>query len=396
MYKLSLKIIAVVISIIAVINISNFQIELGVYYYFILAIILLVLLLFSKNIKINYLVFWLVGASFISIIFIRVPIIFNPYLRFVAFVVLISLIGPFLSSKTLTYVRIQVFSSLNRLIVIMVFMSFIGLLLNLQMVFGRSGFTGFFNHSMVLGPMAAISLLASIKNAYLSKNLLRRLFYFILIYISFVTCIAAGSRAALISVLAGILFFVYKINQNRLTRFLRFVIIIGSVLILSYPLWEQYSDRIILKMSYAEERGDLTITRTALWGLRLEEFSSSPIIGVGFASVDISLPGNRFDPFEGKVEPGSSWLAGLSMIGLLGFFPFLILVYGYMKFIIKNKEAILQSAYLGSLIVLFFFHMIAEGYIFSAGSGLFFYFWLILGVIDQLKLTTESSDPFKK
>lgn len=381
-----IKVLAFLISLLAVINISNFNIILDKYYYYFgFGITLFVLLLISKKIKINYLLLWLVIASLLSIVFNRIPAIFSPYYRFLAFIVLISLIGPLLSSKTLSSFRTYTFNTINFLIIILVNASYVGLLLDVPFVYGSKGFNGFFNHPMVLGPMAAISMLSLIKIAYSSKNKLQRFIYIILVFISFLVCVKAGSRAALVAGIAGTLFFVYKINQQRLTRFLTFSLIISSVLILSYPLWEQYADQIISKMRYAEQKGDLTISRTALWGLRLEEFRSSPVIGVGFVSLDVSILSNRFDPYEGKVEPGSSWLAGLSMIGLLGFTPFFILVFGYLKFLVKDNETVTKSAYLGSLIVLFFFHMVAEGYIFSAGSGLFFYFWLMLGVIDKLK-----------
>jgi hypothetical protein len=71
------------------------------------------------------------------------------------------------------------------------------------------------------------------------------------------------------------------------------------------------------------------------------------------------------------------------MVGLFGFIPFFIMVSKYIFKILKTKNNILFWAYLGSLIVLFLVHMGGEGYVFSAGSGLFFYLWLLFGIIDR-------------
>ena len=389
--KSFINIMALIVALLAIINISNFEIELGEFYYYSMAFTLTVLMILSKNVKINYLVLWIIGAALISIIFNQIPAVFIPYARLMAFILIVSLVGPFIYSKTINYFRLKLFNAINIFIIYLVIVSFLGLLVNSSIVFGRGGFTGFFNHSMMLGPMAAIAMITLIEKAYSNKKKLVRLIYTFLAFISFITCVAAGSRAALVAGIAGTLFFVYKVNQKRITKLIRLILVIGSILILSYPIWNQYADRIISKMSYAQEQGDITVSRTAIWGLRFEEFRSSPLIGVGFVSVDISILSNRFDPYRGRVEPGTSWLAVLSMLGLMGFIPFILLLFGYTKFILEDNKANLQSAYLGSLLILFFFHMIAEGYVFSAGSGLFFYLWLLLGVIERFKFVTETA-----
>lgn len=388
--KSFINIMALIVALLAIINISNFEIELGEFYYYSMAFTLTVLMILSKNVKINYLILWIIGAALISIIFNQIPSVFIPYARLMAFILIVSLVGPFIYSNTINYFRLKLFNAINIFIIYLIIASFLGLLVNSSIVFGRGGFTGFFNHSMILGPMAAIAMINSIEKAYSNKNKLFRLIYAILSFISFITCVAAGSRVALIAGLAGTLFFIYKVNQKKLTYLLKFVLILGSILILSYPIWEEYTERIISKMSYAVEMGDITVTRTHLWVLRLEEFSSSPFLGIGFASINTKIFNNQFDPYKGRIEPGTSWLAVLSMIGLLGFIPFILLLAGYMKFILKDNKTILQTAYLGSLLILFFVHMIAEGYVFSAGSGLFFYFWLLLGVLSRIKINNDN------
>jgi O-antigen ligase len=139
----------------------------------------------------------------------------------------------------------------------------------------------------------------------------------------------------------------------------------------------------------AEEQEDAFFTRAALWDMRIQEFESSPLIGVGFASVDPEIS-TRFDEEEGRVEPGSSWLAVLSMTGLLGFIPIVIMILKCGIFMFKDKNQPLLSAFLGGMLFLFVVHMFAEGYVLSAGSGLFFYFWLTVGMIEAYRVSVKN------
>jgi len=73
------------------------------------------------------------------------------------------------------------------------------------------------------------------------------------------------------------------------------------------------------------------------------------------------------------------------MVGLFGFVPFILIIAGYLKFVFKDKTNPTNSAFPGGLLFLFIVHMMAEGYVLSAGSGLFFYFWLVMGNIEIIR-----------
>ncbi|MDP2455208.1 MULTISPECIES: hypothetical protein [unclassified Kaistella] len=92
-----------------------------------------------------------------------------------------------------------------------------------------------------------------------------------------------------------------------------------------------------------------------------------------------------FDSDSGKVEPGSSWLALLSMTGIAGFILIVFIFLSALIYLFKNKNDYIISGILGSLLLFFMIHMSAEGYILAAGSLLFFYIWLLLGVIEGYK-----------
>lgn len=273
----------------------------------------------------------------------------------------------------------------------MVIFSFFGIAAGLPSMVGRGGYTGFFGHSMILGPMAAIAMLVNIHRAYSITKKKLRWGYLALSALSLVTCVAAGSRSALLAGIAGGLFYYYKINQGKMTRFIKVIMVITAIGIFSFPLWESYTERLMDKMAYAEQKGDVLVTRAKMWQTRLKEFNSSPVYGVGFAAVDTSI-NKKLDETEGRIEPGSSWLAVLSMVGLFGFVPFILIIAGYLKFVFKDKTNPTNSAFVGGLLILFIVHMMAEGYVLSAGSGLFFYFWLVLGIMEQTKNTSYNQN----
>jgi O-antigen ligase len=76
----------------------------------------------------------------------------------------------------------------------------------------------------------------------------------------------------------------------------------------------------------------------------------------------------------------------LSMTGILGFIPFVIIIYKSVKRVwSKKKTNIEASLYLG-LIVFLSIHMLVEGYIFAGGSVLCFIAWLIISCCYEIKI----------
>jgi O-antigen ligase len=131
------------------------------------------------------------------------------------------------------------------------------------------------------------------------------------------------------------------------------------------------------KHTVREETGVFD-SRSVKWNARIDEFKKSPICGVGFAAVDIN--GKDFSARSDKhVEPGNSWLAVLSMTGLMGMIPFLIIIYRTCKVVVKlpRDKKVFYSGMLSFVLI----HMMAEGYILSAGSFLCAITWLIIGCI---------------
>lgn len=383
--KLYIKLLALIIALTVLINISSLEIQLGNSYYFLLLASFLIAVIPLKKPKINYIMVWLIAAAFISIVVNDIPYFFRPFERLLAFVILIALIGPLIFTKKLNELRWQIFKTLNWLIIVLVILSFIGFVLDSNLVYlGRGGFTGFFNHSMMLGPMSGISVLTCTYLATSSPSKKLSLIYYFMAFISLITCIAAGSRAAIIASFLGLIFYFYILYRNSFKNFIKTLAAISFIIIITFPIWENSTENVLDKIKYSQKKGNLSVTRQSIWKIRFNEINASPYFGIGYAndstqSVDDLYKGG------GQVEPGSSWLVVLAMTGILGFIPFIYILGNSFHLIVKGKSSLFFLPYFGALFMFFVVHMIAEGYVLSAGSGLFFYFWSLLGVINIIK-----------
>jgi O-antigen ligase len=151
------------------------------------------------------------------------------------------------------------------------------------------------------------------------------------------------------------------------------MIVILFVGMLTYPLWDDFMAGIESKSSTQSELGAYG-SRTEKWTARLIEFGSSPIVGIGYASVD-----SRLDDVGvgGVIEPGSSWLAILSMTGIIGFILVISILIKPLRYLKSHPTP--YNALLLGLMAYVCTHMISEGYIFAGGSALCFIAWLIFG-----------------
>lgn len=148
---------------------------------------------------------------------------------------------------------------------------------------------------------------------------------------------------------------------------------ITILILITFPLWQSATTALQnkQKMHVGEELFD---SRAKKFEARIDEFSSSPIWGVGFAGINPHGK-DKFNKMTGSIEPGSSWLAVLSMTGFVGFLLFSTLYYKSAKISIDN-----QTPYLVGLLGFYCVHMIAEGYLFAGGNPNCFLLWLIMGV----------------
>ncbi len=224
-------------------------------------------------------------------------------------------------------------------------------------------------HSMLLGPIAASGAIFTASKAYLHKDK----WYWLVAALCLLSVLLSASRVALLACMVGITAMLYSLTGGK-ARFLQISLIILLIAAITYPLWENFTSMIIEKQQANIDSGGMLDSRESKWDARITEFKSNPVFGYGFSAVD-----KKYDIVTGNgvIEPGSSWLAILSMTGLIGaiiIIPLFLSIFNT----IKRRAEEYDSLLIG-LLAFFAIHMIAEGYIFAAGSYVSFFLWLVVG-----------------
>lgn len=333
-------------------------------YYAVLLVLPIVQLWHARSVSLLLLVTF--AAAVIGILLNNPMPVFRPRERLGMFVLLLAAIGPlFRGSYHAIFVR-RLFRWLARFCLI------IGALSACCAVFGincsGSVFSGLTPHSMVLGPVAGIGFLYAIRRVFIRYTEkgsipLQHL-------ISGVACLAAvflsASRSALLATVAGALYLLLRIPRGRWMMFL----LMGILCLLLLPFAGDLTDGLLSKMVASREAGSIFSSRAELWSDRWEEFTTHPLFGVGFASQSIITFAHSLQ--SGIIEPGSSYLGSLSMLGLTGALPLFLLISTALR------QGLMQTGIpttADSTLVFFCIHMAFEGYLLSAGSILCILLW---------------------
>ena len=194
----------------------------------------------------------------------------------------------------------------------------------------------------------------------------------------------SSSRAALIALLAAIFFgaLYFRTALKKVVFFAIVSALIGALMTV------QWSD--VLVEGLSRKAGATSLmnaeTRWDMWAQRVVEFRSSPVVGIGFGTVDIAGGSGSAFADDGKVETGTSWLAIASMLGIVGSIAILAIFLQAAHSLRRmgNRGHRLVAGYLAALLVMWSVHMFAEGYILAAGSFLFANVWLLIGTISAL------------
>jgi len=108
----------------------------------------------------------------------------------------------------------------------------------------------------------------------------------------------------------------------------------------------------------------------------MQEFRDSPLYGVGLQQQRLWRKRSNRE----FLEPGSGYLAVLSMTGIIGAIGFLWLSFHLFQSLWVRSE--IPAAYrdvLRGWMVFFAVHFVVEGYVFACGSLLSMLFWLTAG-----------------
>jgi len=267
-------------------------------------------------------------------------------------------------------------------------------LLSLPYVF----YGGYFFFNGIIGNSNGLAVVIGIGLPYLYANMLdvekKQIFYkIIFVLILFITFLA-HSRSILIGVMAGILFVTYKKRKGFLKivifccvclGVLSYVLEMGSVgnLGKSYILKAKGNPQSISQGNITAE--DLFKTeRTENIQLAKKYFLQNSLFGWGYG---IS-PEGYYDEWAGELtlslgtlrEKGTSWLATLEELGIIGSMPLFIclfllyrIIFSKVNFISKKDETLFYGL-CGSNIVMIV-NATTEAWIASPGAFVFFIFW---------------------
>lgn len=331
-----------------------------------------------------------------SILYNNPPPFFRPWERFLLFCLVLLSFSAIFTSKKLIEERMELFKSLVNLFVVFSIGSFFAFFLGVN-YFVRDGvemdmsevghFSGLIKHSMLLGPISAISFIYSFSKCFIDSKIKIKLLWTLIACFTFSACTFSASRASVGGMLVGSLVALYVMCKKRgknLGKYLGYLVV---VVILLSPIIINLMSGVIQKNEGNIEQGGIMYSRETTLLVRIIEIRENFFTGVGFACVDTNLV--NVDKETGVIEPGSSWLAAFSMTGILGF---ALLIFIYVKAIrnaFKNITDPILSMTLSGILVFFGVHMIAEGYVLAGGHVLCCFFWLTMGCINARKTTNQ-------
>lgn len=301
---------------------------------------------------------------------------------------LVLVVGPLLMGGKARQMRHGAWSAMVLLTSIIGVASFIWYALRLP-VLGVGAFTGVMNHANTIGPLAALGALLSACRAFAMTGRSMRVWW-VASGLAVVPCIASGSRNAAISMLVGLVA-VGVVEWRKVSKHLLLVFSLGVFLLAGGYVILVKSEMMSSMTEALRAKKDVN-TRELLWHARMEEFRANKWIGIGIGNGDLNTSA-EFGEYEGSrgividkdgkmnVEPGSSYLALLSMTGLAGATGMTgLLLWIGRRFAPRFRELpisqLSQLAGVGSFMAV---HAIAEGWLLAVGSPLCLIFWLWLG-----------------
>ena len=229
-------------------------------------------------------------------------------------------------------------------------------------------FSGLFAHSMTLG---LISALVAVIFFVMYQKCNKKIFM-VMFFCSALAVVMSASRAALLAFLVSISYITFFVsNTSKSLKRIIGLLLVG--VLFAAPFAERTFTGIVNKqIGRLEENDGKLNSRDDKFQARFNEFYDSPLMGVGFVSID-----ERYDvQYNGQIEPGSSHLAVLSMTGLIGMCSYIVVLLYAFKTTRRSNNA--RALMLQGLFMAYFAHMWFEGYIFGAGGILCFLFWLIV------------------
>lgn len=314
------------------------------------------------------------------------PSYFRPWERLVFYLLVLITFTPLLNSYSIVEERLKLTECLFMMAIGFTVASFFGYFLGINFfnpseydvdmsVAGH--FSGFFNHSMILGAVGAVAFIFSFSKMLIKEERNDKIIWLVITSMCFVATLLSASRGAAGAAVIGAIAVLYQMSKMRKKNFAKYIGIIIILCILLFPVLAIIMAGILEKNAANMSEGGMFSSRGNQYFARFMEIKEHFYTGVGFACIDPKY--DYADTKTGQIEPGSSWLAVFSMTGVFGFVLFLII---YLKSLytaitkIKDESLSLLSC---GLLVFFGIHFIVEAYVMAPGNFLCGLYWLVAG-----------------
>lgn len=242
-----------------------------------------------------------------------------------------------------------------------------------------SEFAGFCSHSMWTSCAAAFSTLFFTSMAFRDnmKGWYKKLICFGMILVSLYIAMVGASRSAFFLSLACSMLIIWM--QSKSFAVVRNFLIVGVAAMAFAPFLMKNSQAMMKKKNGLEITTKET-SRDELWAQRMEEFRSSPVIGIGFAAHGVGQ-----NKSVGRNESGGSFISVLAQAGVIGF-AFILLIWAAAILMPSQvgRDPNMIMYYAG--FVFMSVHSILEGYMFQAGWYLCLIIWFVIGLMIEHKM----------
>ena len=358
--------------------------------------VFILLYLFVRSQKVNYdkLLLFFILYLVVNILISNIDPIFRIWPRFGLFALLLMLCSSLFQDNIFRQFRKKCLYYTLWLLVAIGSISFICYFLGINLFEDRNyggyldeyediagGFSGITAHSMLLGPCAALG--ACFMFAHYVK--MKKLKYLLLTIMCIGSVFFAASRAAFVGMVVGMVVTLFVMSNNRKV-FFKSLLGIFALALITFPIW-MGSLTLLQQKQEGHSQDGLLQTRSGKFEERAKEFISSPIVGIGYQTV--SLKAVDAPNESGNIEPGTSWLAVLSMTGAIGFIFFLLIICQSINSIRNKIQDLLERGWLLGILTFFIVNMLVEGYIFAGGSTLCYFLWLTIGTAKDFSFNTN-------